>query len=219
MRKFCQTIGAIAFLFASTNAYSDGFSLGVSGSMVEIEAKGSESLRTTGRTTNGTADNQAAIGSIFAEYTWNGLTFGLDYIPVDADISEKVQNRSEQDYTTGGEATPTAITNKVNASIEDHITAYLTYPLFEKSYVKAGFVTATVKTSETLGTGSTYGNDDLTGYMIGVGVRGDLGSNLFMKAEVNYTDYEELSITSSGNNTVKGDIDVNGAMIAIGYNF
>ena len=40
-----------------------------------------------------------------------------------------------------------------------------------------------------------------------------------MKAEVNYTDYEELSITSSGNNTVKGDIDVNGAMIAIGYNF
>ena len=85
IRKFIQIFGTIAFLFASSNAYSfmDNFSVGVSGSIIEIEASGSETLKTNGTVVKESVDNTTGIGSIFAEYSWNGFTFGLDYIPVE----------------------------------------------------------------------------------------------------------------------------------------
>ncbi len=220
IRKFIRTLGTIVFLFATSNAYSfmDGFSVGVTGSIIEIEASGTETLKTNGTVVKESVDNTTGIGSIFAEYSWNGFTFGLDYIPVDADISNKVHSRADTDHTNAA-ASAVNVTNSAQASIEDHITAYVEYPLFENSYLKAGYVNATVDTQESLGTGSTYGNETLDGYIIGLGLKADLAANLFMKAEVNYTDYNNLEMTSSDSNKIEADLDTNGFMLAVGYSF
>ena len=78
-------------------------------------------------------------------------------------------------------------------------------------------------TDESLGTGGTYGDQDLNGSTIGVGLRTN-GKGLLMKLEANYTDWDSISITSaaddaSESSVVSGDIDSTGLKVSIGYNF
>jgi len=93
-------------------------------------------------------------------------------------------------------------------------------------YAKAGFVQVTVDTDESLGTGSTYGNVDIEGTLLGVGYKSDWGSNGFIKVEGTFTDYDNISITSgvartgvTTNNVVKADMDASQLKLGIGYRF
>ncbi len=221
IRKICKIFGAIAILFATSNAYSqDGFAVGLSGSLIDIEASGKETLKTTSVVdSTGAANNTTAIGSVFAEYTWNNITLGVDYIPGEADISNSVKQRDTTDFTTGSTTAASSVSNKAQASIEDHYGVYLSYPLYASFYGKIGLVQADIITSESLGTGSTYGNDTLDGYMFGFGVKSDLANNMFIKSEFFVTDYEDIKLTSSDSNIVEGDIDVRGITLAVGYQF
>ena len=221
IRKICKIFSVIAILFATSNAYSqDGFAVGISGSLIDIEASGKHTMRTSGKTdSTGAADNQTGIGSLFAEYTWNNITLGLDYIPGSADISNSIKQRDEVDFQDGATTAGTSISNKAQASIEDHYGVYLAYPLYEGFYLKAGYVQADIITEENLGTGSTYGNETLDGVQYAFGVKSDMANNLFFKTEVFFTDYDDIKLTSSGSNTVEGDIDVTGISLAVGYQF
>ena len=219
IRKFCRILGACALLFATTNAYSDGFGIGVSASLLDVNASGKHTLRTTGVETTGGADNRTAIGEIFAEYTWNNITLGVSHVPGGADVSDKIRQRDDTDYTDGSTTAGTAVSNKAQASHEDHYTYYLEYPIYETFYAKLGYVQVDLITTESLGTGSTYGNETLDGITAGFGVRSDVSDLLFMKVEVNMTDYDDFKLTSSGSNTVKGDVDTKGLKLAVGFNF
>ena len=117
IRKICKIFSVIAILFATSNAYSqDGFAVGISGSLIDIEASGKHTMRTSGKTdSTGAADNQTGIGSVFAEYTWNNITLGLDYIPGSADISSSVLQRDEIDFQDGATTAGTSISNKAQA--------------------------------------------------------------------------------------------------------
>ena len=86
-------------------------------------------------------------------------------------------------------------------------------------YAKLGYVQADIITQENLGTGSTYGNETLDGYQFAFGVKSDLANNMFFKTEFFVTDYDDIKITSSGDNIVEGDIDVRGISLAVGYQF
>ena len=221
IRKICKIFGAIAILFATSNAYSqDGFAVGIAGSLVDIEASGKETLRTTSVVdSTGAADNTTGIGSVFAEYTWNNITLGIDYIPGAADISNSIKQRDDNDFQDGDTTAATAVTNKAQATIEDHYGVYLSYPLYANFYGKLGFVQADIITDESLGTGSSYGNETLDGYMFGFGVKSDLANNMFIKSEFFVTDYDDIKLTSDGSNIVEGDIDVRGLTLAVGYQF
>ncbi len=221
IRKICKIFSVIAILFATSNAYSqDGFAVGISGSLVDIEASGKHTLRTSGKTdATGAADNQTGIGSLFAEYTWNNITLGVDYIPGSADISNSVKQRDEIDFQDGATTAGTSISNKAQASIEDHYGVYLAYPLYESFYAKLGFVQADIITNEDLGTGSSYGNETLDGYQFAFGVKSEMANDLFIKTEFFVTDYDDIKLTSDGSNTVEGDIDVRGVSLAVGYQF
>ena len=87
-------------------------------------------------------------------------------------------------------------------------------------------VQVTVNTQESLGTGSAYGNIDLDGTLLGVGLKGDWGDNLFYKLEGTYTDYDTLNLTStqartgvSTNNKIKADLDVTQIKLGLGMKF
>ena len=76
-------------------------------------------------------------------------------------------------------------------------------------YLKGGVAQVTLNTNESLGTGSKYGEEDIMGYVIGFGV--DSGN---WRTELTYTDYEDISLTSSvartgvtTNNKIDADLD------------
>ena len=81
----------------------------------------------------------------------------------------------------------------------------------------------TLKTLESLNSGSTYPDEDLLGLTLGLGTKGDLpyGNNLYYKAEATYTDFEKYSAdsTSSPANKVEADLEDIAIKFSIGAKF
>ena len=78
-----------------------------------------------------------------------------------------------------------------------------------------------VSSGESLGTGSKYGNEDIFGGVFGIGAMSD--NHRF---ELIYTDYEDISLTSSvartgvtTNNKIDADLDVTMLKASYGYKF
>ena len=200
---------AFAIFFSFSNLAFAEMRYGISAALTMIDATGSETEG--GETNSGAADNMVVIPSVFVEFdAGNNLSIGLDYIPMDADVSDDVKSRSDTETSVSGTAnsTTTARTQKAQAELTDHITLYANYDL-GGYFVKAGVAQVTINTTESLGTGSTYGNVDIYGGVFGIGA-GD-GNHRF---ELVYTDYEDISITSgvtrtdvSTANKIEADLD------------
>jgi len=206
-------------LFFSTASYAE-VTFGVSAALTTIDADGTETEG--GEKTSGGSDNTVVIPSIFVEKSLGAITVGLDYIPMDADVSSKAKSRSDIETSVSGTAatTSTARSNKANAELSEHITLYASYDLTDSMYVKAGIANVSLNTTENLGTGSKYGNVDITGGLVGFGVKADGG----LRLEVVYTDYEDISLTSStarsgvtSNNKIEADLDTLGLKVSYAF--
>ena len=190
-------------------AYSE-MSYGVSLAVTEINASGNE--LEGGETTTADVDNTVAVPSIFVEYAYSDqISVGLDYIPVSADVTKNTKTRKDTETSVSGTAaaTSTARTQQAQAEIENHTTLYVNYGLTDSIYLKGGVAFVTLNTLESLGTGSKYGNTDIYGGVIGLGAKSD--NHRF---ELVYTDYEDISLTSSvartgvsPNNKIEADLD------------
>lgn len=208
MKKLLAITSLAMMLFVS-NAMAEarfGFSL----SYATVDATGSETEG--GEKTNGSASNEVFIPSIFIEAVNGPFAVGLDYIPIDADVSNATKSRTDTETSVTGTATTTSTsrTQKAQASLQDHITLYANYSMTDRYYLKGGIANVTLVTEESLGTGSKYGDEDVLGYLFGFGIT-DGNSRL----ELSYTDYEDISITSSvartgvtTNNKIEADLDV-----------
>ena len=185
-------------------------SYGVSLAFTKISADGNETEG--GEVNNGSAEHNVFIPSLFAEYAYSDtISVGLDYIPMTADVSDKVKKRSDTETSVTGTVTTTttARTQTAQAELSNHVTLYSNYMLSDAAYVKAGVAFVQFDTHESLGTGSNYGNEDIYGAVIGVGAKS--GNSRF---EVVYTDYEDVSLTSTvartgvtTNNKIDADLD------------
>jgi len=185
-------------------------SYGVSLAFTQINADGSETEG--GEINNGSADHNVIIPSLFAEYAYSDkVSVGLDYIPLSADVSDKAKSRTDTETSVTGTATTTSTSRAQSAQAElsNHVTLYSNYMLSDATYVKAGVAFVQLETQESLGTGSNYGNEDIYGAVIGVGAKS--GNSRF---EIVYTDYEDVSLTSTvartgvtTNNKIDADLD------------
>ncbi len=228
MKKLQTLIAAFLLsLFGATTAHSE-MAFGVTGAYALLDASGSETEGNGKEKTSTEIDHNFGVASIFAEYTFSGVTFGLDYIPGSADVSENVKSRTdvETSVTDTAAETTTSRSQKAQAEIDQHFTFYATYELTPGFYVKAGYVNADLTTTESLGTGSKYGNETLDGYTLGFGVQGDVAANTFMRGEYTYTDYDDISLRSSvarsgvtSNNLIEADLDVSQFKVSLGYKF
>ena len=192
MKKIHQLIIALTMLAFSSASYAE-IKYGVSGALTFIDATGTETEG--GEKTTGGADNTVIIPSLFVEYAYSDtIAVGLDYIPMSADVSNKTKSRSDTETSVSGTAasTSTARTNKAQAELENHLTLYANYMLDDTYFVKAGLAFVELNTGESLGTGSKYGNEDIFGGVFGIGAMSD--NHRF---ELIYTDYEDISLTSS----------------------
>ena len=209
MNKIHQIFIALVMLAFSSASYAE-MKYGVSGALTFINASGTETEG--GEKNNADADNIVVIPSVFAEYAYSDkLAFGIDYIPFKADVSDKTKKRQDTETSVTGTATTTTTSRdqSAQAELENHVTLYANYNMDNGLYFKGGVASVTLNTDESLGTGSKYGNEDIMGYLVGFGI--DSGN---WRTELTYTDYEDISLTSSvartgvtTNNKIEADLD------------
>ena len=226
MKKIAINFLAVLFIsvLSFTKAFAADYTLGVSGAIVNLQAEGSETETgsQTAETTPASVSNTFGIGSVFLEAQFGKLAFGVDYIPFDADVSDATHTRTDTETSTTGEAaeTTTKRTQTAAAEVTDHITLYANYYISDSFYVHLGHASVDVNTNESLGTGSKYGNVNIDGIQYGFGLQ--MTDNL--RFEAAYTDYDDVSITSSvartgvtTNNKVSADLDT--TQLKLSYHF
>ena len=199
MKKILITTAAI--MFASANAFAaslSDLSFGVSGTAFYYDASGTETTKSSGQTADERDSGVAPMASIFAETeTSAGVIVGLELMPYSAKVGSGAMN-SDDDAETSG-------VNSVDVNFKNHITLYAEYPngFTDGGFFKAGVHRVTVETDDTLNTGSKYGDEDLTGIMLGIGKKGDTANGGFYKiaAEVSYYGGETFNAATGGNAT------------------
>ena len=215
MKKLLTFISVTMILLIS-NASAE-MRYGITGSLTQINADGTETEG--GETNNGSANHTLIIPSIFAEVDMGTYSLGIDYIPLDADVSDKTKSTTKTETSVTGTAakTTTSRTQNAQAELTDHITLYLNYNVDDNWFYKAGIASVTVNTTESLDTGSSYGNDEVYGGVFGVGYNS--GNT---RLELVYTDYEDIAVSSSTaragvaqNNKITADIDT----LALKYSY
>ncbi len=223
-----NAINFLAVLFISalsfTKAFAAEYTMGISGAVVNLQAEGTETEtgRVSADTDSASVSNTFATGSIFAEAKFGKLAFGVDYVPMDADVSDATHTRTEQETSVTGTNTETTTsrTQTAAAEVSDHITLYANYYLNDAIYLHLGYASVDVSTNESLDTGSKYGNVNIDGIQYGLGIQ--MTDNLRLEAA--YTDYDDVSITSSVartgvsvNNKVSADLDT--TQLKLSYHF
>ena len=214
MKKILIIVTTI--LFASATAYAET-RIGISGAFTALSTSGTETTKSSLEKNTGSKDEDVIVPSIFIEHSADGgVAIGLDIVPGEAELG--TGTGSDDDIETTG-------ANKAGAELSSHITAYILLPIKDNGlYLKAGIARASVDTTEVLATGTTYGNEDVTGFLIGAGVNRDMSNGMFMRAEATYTDYEDVSLTGSADansvsNKIDADVDATAFRISIGKAF
>ncbi len=215
MKKIIAIISTVTFLvFNSASAEILGLNVGVTGSILDIEADGTETTKTSGQVNSGSANHTVGIASVFVEKKFSNFVLGLDFIPGSADIDSSTRSTTKADYTDDSNTTASK-TNSANAEIDNHMMIYDEYH-FDPAYIKLGYAEVDINTNESLGTGETYGNTSVHGTSVGIGFRNETDYGI-VKFEVAYTDYEDISITGTNSNKVDADIDTTAIRLSFAF--
>ena len=214
-------LGIATFLFLSANAFA-GVNIGISGAFTMLETDGTETTKSSSEKNSKSIEENVVVPSLFVEFQNSmGIAVGIDFVPGEAELGSGTG--SDDDFETSG-------ANKASAELTSHNTIYALIPVGGTGvYVKGGVAMATVDTTETLATGTTYGNEDVDGLMFGVGFQRSGDNGLFFRAEGTYTDYDDVKFNGSfgGNasgddavrNVVDADIDALALRISLGKSF
>ena len=217
MKKIITVL--LSFLFISFQAVKAEVGIGVTGAIHLFEASGTETVRESGNKVNGSHSEETLVPELFIEgFDDSGYAVGLSYIPTRS-VGSKSRSDTNSDGDTGS--------YKAEAELENVVQVYFDFPISEVSgfpiHGKVAVQHVTLKTLESLNSGSTYPDEDLLGLTLGFGTKGDLpyGNNLYYKAEATYTDFEKYSADSSSSpaNRVEADLEDIAIKFSIGAKF
>lgn len=209
MKKLLSIIFA-SFLLISTAKAEMSYGIGLMAG--QVSSSGSETEGTAADTSDRSKSfDEFFVGAdIFAEKELgNGMIFGVSYVPVDVELGSGKRsdsNGADPDENDDGE-------RKASADLSNLITLYGNFPLGGNGYALAGMHFTTVTTSETL-PNSSYGDEDIFGYMVGLGTKTDN-----VKLELFYSDFEDISISSSGGGTNSVSADADALTLRLSYGF
>ncbi len=204
-----------SLMLLATSAFAGNYGIGVTGAFVTFDTDGTETLRDSGNKTSKSISEDVAIPEFFVEYVAdNGSAFGLAYVP-----AEEIGNKSRTDSNSDGDSG----TYKAAAEIDSHVQLYADIPVYNTIYVTGGLSLTSIVTNESLNSGSSYGNEDVWGYTLGLGIKGDVpvGDGLYYKAAVTYTDFESYEQTAAGSaaNKINADVEATALKLSLGYKF
>ena len=221
MKKIIAIVLAVSSLFflTATKVLAE-WSAGVSVSAGHFKATGQENEDGEINKTVSTNKIEAkfAYPSIFVEYNTGRVSIGLDVIPGSVTTTEQARTDTgvgHDSLTTGNDV----ITNTVSVEFSRHVSLYALVPITDiGAFARVQIMRVDVETKETLGSGSSYPDATMNGASLSLGYQHDTGG-AFVRAEVGYSDYEEMTVTSSTSNKVDVDVDGKWARISIGRSF
>ena len=206
----------LSFILLSFVPAKADIAVGITGAMHSIDIDGTETTRTSGQKNTGSHSEDVIVPELFVETGGDGVTFGLSYIP-----TRDMGSKSRTD--TGDQS---AGTYKAEAELDNVVQLYVDYSVSEYNgaeiYLKGGIQHATIVTLESLNSGSTYPNQDVFGYTLGIGAKGDLPvANTFYKADLTYTDFQDYSAdaTDGNGNKVEASLEDIAVKFSVGYRF
>ena len=203
LNTLLAAVGALLML-SVTSANSLEFRAGVSANGMAAYANAEERLKGNPqqRITNEEAILATSFASAFVEVSSDeamGLGIGISYAPEVVDLEK--ETRTIQDTSGQGSSINDTGNQIIDGKVQDLASIYLTMPVGDTgAYVKAGWIQATLITSENLATGSKYEDIDLTGTQIGGGYEGSLGDMAFWRAEGTMQFWEDISASGSESN-------------------
>lgn len=109
--------------------------------------------------------------------------------------------------------------------LKNLVTLYASKDLANGMFAKFGVSRMTVETDETVATGSTYGDENIMGIMIGLGAQRDLNDGAFMRVEGQVSRFQGATFNgSTDSDSVKNKIDLDdfttaGIKFSIGKSF
>ena len=202
MKKLLGIIFGTALLF-STSAHSD-VTVGLKVGNGDLE--GTSKSYTSGNTTyaSETRSKDSMFGAVFAEIGLGDtpVSLGVEYVPLDADVSLDGTNAS------------------TSANVEDYITAYLMYMHDTGNaniYAKAGYSQADIGSIKSKSTVNSQ-SSQLEGIMIGAGLQTDeLPSGLLGRLEITYTDFDDITATTTSNGSASVKKTADGELMTITF--
>ena len=199
MKKLILTV--LASIALTGAAFAQNYSIGVTGTALYYDASGTETTKSSAEKNNKSDSGVAPIPSLFIETELDtGATVGLDIIPFSAKVADGSMTADDDAETSG--------TNKVDVNFKNHVTLYVESPIdtqLDGSYIKFGISSVTIETDETMSTGSTYGDETITGVTVGFGVKRDMATGGFMKVEGAVSHYQGATFNGSFNGNSAGD--------------
>ena len=208
----------LSFLFISITSVKAETMVGITGAMHMLDVSGTETTRTSGERNTGSESENAVVPEFFIEKEADGVALGLSYVP-----TKNMGSKSRSDTNSEGDTG----TYRAEAELSDVFQVYVDYTVSQYAgadiYLKGGLQFATIETLESLNSGSTYPNEDVYGFTLGIGAKGALpyGNNLFYKADITYTefsDYENNDEAGTGNK-VEADLNDTAVKFSVGYKF
>lgn len=211
------TILSTVFLMTSFTARADvqvGFGLMMG--QLGVDGKETESANTgTETSVRSKSFDEFFVGAdVFIEYVLdNNLALGVSYTPVDFEIGSGTRTDSAVTTATGGAENDVG-DRKAQAEVSNLFTVYTNVPLGSSGlYGLLGASQATIKSSTTLPSSTTYADKDILGYNVGIGVKSGK-----VKAELSFVDFEDVSVTgSSSDHSISADADAVAFRVAIAF--
>ena len=169
------------------------------------------------KTTKGAEDIAIGYVSVFGEVHLleTGIRVGGSYVPyaLESETTDNTRNDNCQNNDNTNHAACTATAHTVQIDVEDMITMYLAYHhdldlgLVDSVFVKGGIIEADIITKESLASGTSYGNAELSGQFIGLGIEKNMDNGLFVRVEGNMTQYQDIKL--QGTNEDAEDANTN----------
>jgi len=237
MKKINTILAAVSALLmlSVTSANSLEFKAGVSANGMAAYANAKETLKDSNHVSSTEAILATSFASAFVEISSDeamGLGIGISYAPEVVDLPKEtrgIQNHDGETLTPGSTVSGVNDTGNqiIDGKVQDLASIYLTLPVGDTgAYVKAGWMQATLITSENLATGSKYEDIDLTGTQIGGGYEGSLGDMAFWRAESTMQMWEDISAsgseagaTTGGKNKITAELGSITGSLSVGMKF
>ena len=208
----------LSFLFISITSAKAETMIGITGAFHTLDVSGTEITRQSGEKNTGSVSESAVVPELFIESEADGIALGLSYVPT-KNMGKKSRSDTNSEGDTG--------TYSAEAELSDVVQIYVDYTVSQYAgadiYVKGGLQFATIETVESLNSGSTYPNEDVYGFTLGVGDKGALpyGNNLFYKADITYTDFTDYKNSDQGGsgNRIEADLNDTAVKLSVGYKF
>jgi hypothetical protein len=220
MKKIIAIVFAsLALFFVTVSNSLAEWTAGVSGTVGVYEADGRETSGTEGEIHDASEVGNYAFPSVFVEYNTGTVSIGLDLIP--GEVQSAAEERTDtgvgdNSLKTGNDAT----TNTAQVALSQHLTLYALVPIMDSgAYLKAGVHSVNIKSQESLGTGSKYGDERVMGGTIALGYQHDTDGG-FIRLEAGVSDYEDVSLNSTNtSNKVSGSLRGGFGRVSIGRSF